>query len=147
MAKFVYRMQNILNIKEKLESQAKIAFGQAAAELSAEQEKLSQLLIRRMKYDKALKQLMEGPLDVRAIRNAKNDVTMIKTLIRAQTLQVQRAEAKLNQARTTLNQVMQERKVQEKLKEKAFEEFKREIAAAESKEIDELVSYTFNRTE
>ena len=36
-----------------------------------------------------------------------------------------------------------ERKIHEKLKENSFEEFVREINAAESKEIDELVSYTY----
>ena len=40
---------------------------------------------------------------------------------------------------------MQERKTQEKLKENAFEDFKKELNAAESKEIDELVSYRFGR--
>ena len=43
--------------------------------------------------------------------------------------------------------VMQERKVQEKLREKAFEEFKQELAEAETKDIDELVSYTYNKGE
>lgn len=33
MAKFIYRMQNILDIKLKLESQAKIAYSQANAAL------------------------------------------------------------------------------------------------------------------
>ncbi len=40
--------------------------------------------------------------------------------------------------------VMVERKTQEKLRERAFEEFKQEIAQAESKEIDELVSYNYH---
>ena len=31
----------------------------------------------------------------------------------------------------------------EKLKENSFEEFKREVNSAESKEVDELVSYTY----
>ena len=31
------------------------------------------------------------------------------------------------------------------LREKAFEEFKQELAATETKEIDELVSYTYNK--
>ncbi len=44
-----------------------------------------------------------------------------------------------------MNEVVQERKVQEKLREKAFEEFKHELAEAETKEIDELVSYTYNK--
>jgi len=40
---------------------------------------------------------------------------------------------------------MQERKTQEILKEKAFDAFKKEIAQAESKEIDELTSYVFGQ--
>lgn len=47
MAKFVYRMQNILNIKEKIENQEKIAYGLANARLAEEQEKLQAILIRR----------------------------------------------------------------------------------------------------
>ena len=40
MAKFKYRMQNILDIKMKLESQAKIAYGNANLRYLQEQEKL-----------------------------------------------------------------------------------------------------------
>ena len=39
MAKFVYRMQSILDIKLKMENQAKIAYGLANAKLSEEQKK------------------------------------------------------------------------------------------------------------
>lgn len=144
MAKFNYRMQNILDIKMKLESQAKITYGIAAQKHAEEQEKLKNLMIRRTGYEKRLREMMEGPLDVREIHNAKADVTMIKTLVRAQTLQVRKAEAIMNDARRELNQVMQERKIHEKLKEKAFDDFRHEIAMQENKEIDELVSYTYN---
>ena len=44
-----------------------------------------------------------------------------------------------------LQNAMQEKKTQERLKEKAFEEFVREENAKESKEIDELVSYTYGQ--
>ena len=40
---------------------------------------------------------------------------------------------------------MQGRKTQEKLKEKAFDRFKEELAKEEEKEIDELVSYSFQK--
>ena len=45
------------------------------------------------------------------------------------------------------NLVDEEDAVKEKLREKAFEEFKQELAEAETKEIDELVSYTYNKGE
>ena len=46
-------------------------------------------------------------------------------------------------ARELLNEAMKERKTYEKLRERAFEEFKLEENRKEQKEIDELVSYRF----
>ena len=62
----------------------------------------------------------------------------------AGTLLESAAEKTLEMARIELNRVMVERKTHEKLRERAFEEFKQEIAQAESKEIDELVSYNYH---
>ena len=42
---------------------------------------------------------------------------------------------------------MLDRKNYEKLKEKAFDEFKKEIEKEESKAVDELVSFTHNHAE
>lgn len=144
MAKFKYRMQNILNIKIKLESQAKIALGNATAKYNQEQDKLQQIVMRRVRYEKHLKELMQGDINVMDIKHAREDVENIKVLVRQQMVEVHKAEMELNEARKALNQVMQERKGQEILREKAFDEFKKEIANSESKEIDELVSYTYN---
>ena len=45
MAKFTYRMQNILDIKIKLKNQAKIAYATASRQLAEEQEKLREILM------------------------------------------------------------------------------------------------------
>lgn len=144
MAKFNYRMQNILDIKMKLETQAKNNYGIANQKYLEEQAKLQELMVRRVKYENALKTLVNGPLDVHKISNARNDVNTIKTMVRRQMMEVHKAEIVLEKARNELNEIMKERKTHEKLKEKAFEEFKQDLLTAESKEIDELVSYTFN---
>ena len=56
------------------------------------------------------------------------------------------AEKNVDIARGRLNKVMVERKTQEVLKEKAFEEFVKELNESEKKEVDELVSFTYNNT-
>lgn len=145
MAKFVYRMQNVLNIKMKLETQAKLVYSTANQHYLEEQQKLQEMVVRRMNYEKKLRETLRGNLDVRQVAQARADVDNMKTLVRRQMLNVHKAEKELEEARDKLNAVMQERKVQEKLREKAFEEFKKELAAAETKEIDELVSYTYNK--
>lgn len=43
MAKFIYRMQNILNIKYKLEESAKQEYAEARQALAAEEQKLDAL--------------------------------------------------------------------------------------------------------
>ena len=144
MAKFRYRMQNILNIKMTLESQAKIAYGIANQKYMEEQRKLQEIILRRNSYEKILKESMMGTIDVRQVSHARADVNTMKTLMRRQMIEVHKAERALEDARKALNEVMMERKTHEKLKEKAFEQFKAELNAEESKEIDQLVSYTYN---
>ena len=145
MAKFVYRMQNILNIKQKLETQAQMAYSIANQKYWDEQKVLQQYLIRRVGYEKQLKEAVQGNLDLQEVAHARANVNDMKTIVRRQMMNVHTAEKEMEDARAALNEVMQERKVQEKLREKAFEEFKQELAAAETKEIDELVSYTYNK--
>ena len=145
MAKFVYRMQNILNIKQKLETQAQMAYSIANQKYLEEQKVLQQYLIRRVGYEKQRKEAMQGDLNLQEVAHARAHVNDMKTIVRRQMMQVHTAEKAMEDARVALNEVMQERKVQEKLREKAFEEFKQELAATETKEIDELVSYTYNK--
>lgn len=144
MAKFTYRMQNILDIKVKMENQAKIAYGIASRHLAEEQEKLQAVLMRRASYERQARNLVSGTLNVRDIRECKHAIDVIKSQQRTQMMNVHAAEKTLEMARKELNQVMVERKTHEKLREKAFEEFKHELARAESKEIDELVSYNYH---
>ena len=144
MAKFKYRMQNILDIKIKLESQAKIAYSAANQKYLEEQKKLQDIIIRRTGYEKVLKESMTGTIDVRQVARARSDVNAMKTIMRRQMMEVHKAERALEEARNALNEIIKERKTHEKLKEKAFEQFKEELKAEESKEIDQLVSFTYN---
>ena len=76
------------------------------------------------------------------IENAQAIDTM-KSLIADQKVNVKKAENELEKKRVKLEEVMKERKTQDKLKEKAFDEFKADINYQESKEIDQLTSYVY----
>ena len=137
-------MQNILDIKMKLESQAKITYSTANQKYLEEQKKLQEIMLRRAGYEKALKEAMIGTIDVRQVSRARSDVNAIKTIMRRQMSEVHKAQRALEDARNALNEIIKERKTHEKLKEKSFEQFKEELKAEESKEIDQLVSFTYN---
>ncbi|MCI8326920.1 MAG: flagellar export protein FliJ [Lachnospiraceae bacterium] len=145
MAKFVYGMQNILELKVKMEDQRKAEYGLANAKLREEEEKLKQLLIRKAGYEKRARDLVKGKIDVQKIKTCRHAVDAMKSAIRTQMMEIQVAEKNVELARGRLNHVMMERKTHEKLREKAFEEFKQDVAYEENREIDQLVSYSYHR--
>ena len=143
MAVFKYKLQNVLDIKLRMEDQARAVFASAQAKLNAEEEKRDLLIARRIEYEEEGKRMRESVLNVIDMRDNTRAIDNIKEQIVAQEKNVEQAAKVVEQARIRLTDAMQERKIHEKLKENSFEEFKREINAAESKEIDELVSYTY----
>ncbi len=145
MAKFVYRMQSILDVKLKMEEQAKQAFAAAKIKVDEEQDKLEQLQTRKTGYEQRARELLLQKLDFLEIEANHNAIDRMDEFIALQRQHVKQAEELLEEAQEALAQVRMERKAQEILKEKAFEEFKQELNRAESKEIDELTSYTHGR--
>lgn len=145
MSKFIYRMQNILNLKYKLEDQAKMEFAEARRRLTEEEEKLDLLFGRKAQYEEEGRRMREDTLDVLDILGNRNAILQMEEFIELQKLEVAKAEEELERKRQKLQEVMQERKIHEKLREKAFEAFMKEENAKESKEIDELVSYTYGQ--
>ena len=146
MARFRYRMQNILDIKEKMETQAKNEFAQAQARLNAEEEKLADRVSYRQKLQEdGGRLLLADRLDILKIDENKKMVSYAGEQVRAQTIQVRMAQKKLEEQRVCMQKAMQERNTHEILKEKAFDDFKVELKAAEGKEIDELTSYTYGQ--
>lgn len=142
MAVFRYKMQGILDIKEKLEDKAKQEFAEANMRLEAEKQKLSELQKRRGYYMMEGVKLRMELIDVRKIRENKMAVLQMDEFIREQRKEVNKAAAAVEKARAALQEVMQERKAHEKLKENAFQDFLKEEQAAESRAIDELTTYT-----
>ena len=142
MAVFRYKMQGILDIKEKLEDKAKQEFAEANMRLEAEKQKLSELQKRRDYYMMEGVKLRMELIDVRKIRENKMAVLQMDEFIREQRKEVNKAAAAVEKARAALQEVMQERKAHEKLKENAFQDFLKEEQAAESRAIDELTTYT-----
>jgi len=147
MAKFKYRMQSILDIKSKMESQAKMEYAQARNRLTKEEEKLKDLRERKKGYETEGRGLLNGGLVVRDIMDNKLAVSRMDEYIKKQLIQVNVAEKNLETVRMRLTNIMKERKSHESLKEKAFEQFMKDENSKESKEIDELTSYTYGQKE
>lgn len=138
-------MQSILDIKLKMETQAKQEFAQAKMALDKEEEYLAQLIERKRLYEQEAVQLLKGRLNMLDIAANKEAILRMEEYIAEQSLRVKKAEELLEAARERLTEVIQERKVHESLKEKAFAQFLMEEKQQESKEIDQLTSYTYGQ--
>lgn len=147
MAKFVYRMQNILDIKQKLERQAKADYGLANAKLIEEQQKLQKIIVQKSGYENRARELVSGSICVNDIRENKRAIEAMKVIMRRQLQEVQNAERQVEAARARLQEIMTDRKTHEKLKEHAFEAYMLEQGQEENKIVDELVSYTYHEKE
>ena len=145
MAKFIYRMQNILNIKYKLEEQAKNEFMLANRILQEEEDKKTRLLMRKSDYQNKAKRLLSQKLDLFKIMENKEAILRMDEFIKEQDVVIERARKNREEKAGILAELRQERKAQEKLREKAFESFIQEENSKESKEIDELVSFTYGK--
>jgi flagellar FliJ protein len=138
-------MQSILNIKYQLETQAKMEVGRAQMRLNEEQEKLQALFDRKEAYFEEGRQMRKETVHANELRDNRNAVLIMDELIAVQEFEVLKAEEAVEKARAKLTEIMQERKMHEKLKEKALLQFLDEEKAAEFKVVDELTSYTYGQ--
>ena len=143
MAKFTYKMQSLLNIKEKLEEQEKTAYGLAKATLNEEERRLAEFVAKKNRYIEEKRVEMSSSIHVQELTLLEHAIKSMEYRVEEQVLVVRRAEKAVMLAQTRLENAMKERKIQEKLKEHALDEFKLELEAKEQQEINELVSFRF----
>ena len=147
MEKFKYSMQNILNVKEKIEAQEKLMFQIATEALREEENKLLALKEKKAAYEDELRDNMRSTLDVKKIKSLKDGIEATEDKIKVQVANVRKAEQKLEIARKRLEDAIKERKVHEVLKENQFEQYKREYEREEQKIVDELISFQYAEKE
>ena len=117
MTKFIYKMQSLLNIKEKLEDQAKTAFGLAKAVLNEEEEKLAEFLKKKNLYIEQKRETMasispnmsEGKSvkqQLISLNQLENAIKTMEFRIAEQILVVKQAEKNVQLAQAKLENAM-----------------------------------------
>lgn len=146
MPKFKYRMQSILNLKYKMESQARTEFGVAKANLNKQEELLETLIQRKNIYFEEGKKLRnEAKLSPFEIRRNYSYIDRMDEAIEIQNTLIKEAERIVDKKRDILINEMKERKIHEKLREKAFERYMQEEKKAEFIESDQRSSFVYGQ--
>ncbi len=145
MAGFRYGLQSILDIKDKMETQARQEFALAKDRLEREERAFQKLVRRREDYEARGAALRRGALNLNEIRENRSALLLLEERIREQRSRMERARDVAERSRERLEELIKERKMHESLKERAFEAYLQEENRMESKSIDELTSYIYGQ--
>ena len=144
MAKFIYRLQGTLSLKEKLEEQKKMEYGHAIAKLESEKQRLLELEEEQNLCVDQFRTTVSKSINQLKVQQYNSYIKILKVRVKEQMKVIAVAEKNVEKKRTELMYAVQERKKLEKLREKAFEEYLSEEKIAEQKAVDEIVSYKYN---
>lgn len=141
MAKFNFKFQAILEIKEKLEEKAKNEYGVAIENLEAEKSKLEVLNNKKNDTINTLRELNKATLSVTELNDYNNFISGLKFKIISQGKTVKKFEKKAKEKQQALILAMADRKSFEKMKSNDYDVYLKEEKIKEQKEIDELISF------
>lgn len=143
---FKYRLQKILEFKEKKEEEEKEKLAKLMEQLEYEKQVKAQLEQKLIDVQTVLREKQAaGTLDVEELRFYPGHIKNIKNQIRNQELRLQELAIRIREQRHALLKAAQERQVYEKHREKCEEEWAAELARKEAIMLDELATINFAR--
>ncbi len=146
MARFVYKMQSVLNIKQQTENQTKMEFAVAQAELNKQLDILDEYVARKENYLKEAEALRnDDSLKLQEILDNQYATAQMDVMIKQQSAVIKQYEDRVEQVRIKLTRNIQERKMQETLRDRAFSEYLEEQKQEEAKENDQRTSFTYGQ--
>jgi flagellar FliJ protein len=145
MAKFIFKLQSILNLSKQKEDSLKNELANAMRRLEAEKRKLASL---EYTLDETVREFNEKTkkTTVHELIEFNEYLSILNSRIKAQKENVNNAAQYVDKVREELVKAMKDRKIMDKLKDKQFEEFLLEQKQLEQKTNDEIVSYNYNES-
>ena len=92
MAKFLYSMQNVLDIKERLETQAKTEYAEMNNRLFIEEETMKRLGKRLDSYENLARSSASERLDIMEMRRCNEAIDIIKNQMTQQAVRIRIAQ-------------------------------------------------------
>ncbi|WP_273325094.1 flagellar export protein FliJ [Vallitalea guaymasensis] len=145
MAKFQFRLQNILSVKEKFEEQKRMELSNANQLLDIEERRLTQLITLRDNNNNLYKKMVSDRITVKDIRDFGEKNKYYTNVVLEQNITVTKVNSRVESIRDELKEALIEKKMYEKLKENAYEEYYKEECKEEQKHLDEIVSYKYRK--
>ena len=139
MKKYSFRLQPVLDIREKTLEDKRLEMAQVIQLLNEQQEGLERLIAKQASYKDELESLsLEDDLNVFALANFKNYMVNLQEQITQQEHNIENTKKALRVKQEAVNEALQDVKVLEKLKEKQSQKFYKDIKTKEANEIDDI---------
>ena len=147
MPRFTFRLQTVLEHKQRLEELAQLDHAQAQAIQVREERSLGQLHDAEDRgFAELERQRFDVRLDIESLRFGMTYLDALKVQITRQEQVVGRVRKATDTKREQLVGAMQDRKVLERLREKQRADFDKEMARREAAEQDEMVVMRHRQT-
>lgn len=143
MAKFIFKMEQLLNIKRQLEASVKNELANAIRSLEYEKQLLKDLESSRIDYKNDIKQSMQEGIAVQKLKEFNAFMEALDTKIINQKKEVKDAQKVVDNIREKLVSVVKEKKILEKLKEKKYQEYILEQQKKDELELSEIANYKY----
>ncbi|HOA55435.1 MAG: flagellar export protein FliJ [Acetivibrionales bacterium] len=145
MAKFIFKLQSVLNLRKQKEDNIKNELGIAIQRLEQEKRRLSEL---ENTLDATVREFNEKTrkTTVHELIEYNEYLSLLNSRIKSQKDNVNNAAQYVDKVREELVKAVKDRKILEKLKERHYEEFLLEQKKLEQKTNDEIVSYNYNES-
>jgi flagellar FliJ protein len=144
MPKFAFRLDPVLDYRQRLEDEQQVIFAAAASAQRSAEAQRDDYIVRRAAMRERL-HLHHNQMDGIELRATYAHCDFLDRSIVAQQLVVDQARAKADQERAKLVVKTKDKKILAVLKERRREIFESEAAATEQRESDEINSRFYDR--
>lgn len=145
MAKFFFRMQNILQIKQKLEEKQQLEYKDALQNRNKQKQKMDQMREVIQSETIRFQKKQENRFFLRELIQVQDRIHFYHRRLKEENDVLKKLEEIVLDKRQILIEAMRERKIYEKLREKASEKYFEEEKLAELKQMDERASFHYSQ--
>lgn len=144
MARFIFPMEQLLNIKRKMEKQKQMEYAKALQGLSASQQRLqvSQAVCKEELHHYQ-EYIRGGKILPQEMKSFHESIQYYQQQVVEREKEVDKAKQMVEEAIHAVRMALQERKTYELLREKAYEVYLEEEKLQELKTVDEIVSFKY----
>ena len=145
MKKYKFRLQTVLDIKEKKLEQKLLELARIIDTLNKEVEIEKQLINEQNTLQSKIVEIssIDTPQSLFEIQNSRGYWGNLGTKIIAQREKIKNIEFFVQAKRNEVNEALKEKRVLENLKEKEQEKFYKEFLAYENRELDEIATVRY----